>query len=445
MKLLAAALPLLVAVHAAAQVRVAPSAAALAWSGPLAAYTSELGAAGIARMDSVSLPRLTAPDGEGRLPLLKNPELLNPLAETLAEASVDPEGFAAMPLEFKETILRNAASLTEDRLAMKVWSVVQDTHKGIGRSAYADVARDARQARETSLYLNDRTMEGLGILEERVRKFEAAREEARREFLEDLPGKIAAGAFAGKNLLRAEDDGGRTVWTTGGDSPERAYATPEAALDVRLEALALMPAGPWSAAEAALLRASLDDAQEKGLIGSSRWTVAALNTIIEAERAGAPAAYGERLALASRRFARKQPTAGDVRAVERFYVDAYDGAGAWTLKAKILGAVAAGGRGLPSWNELLAARHVSEVRSLRRDLKAMLAGFAAALLLSALPVGVFLKSLPPVLAAAIAIGLTLTIIAPFVLVAASLLRRRGGLIAGSALSGAMTRYFSRRP
>lgn len=376
------------AVPSSAQVRVAPpSAGATAWVGPLAGAVKEMGLGGIAGLESSSLSRLTAPGTDGRLTFVAAPQLLNPLVETLEASGVDPIQFPDLPLEFKMTILRTAATLTEERLNMKVWEVVGNTHKGIGRSAIQAISGEARKARETSLYLNDRTMEGLIILETRVKQFHAARAEATREFLEDLPKKISAGAFDGKTLLRTEDDGGRVLWTMAGDSPERAYATPEAALDARLDALALMPPGPWSLAESKLLMAAMDHLMGNGTISPSRWTVRVHNILLATEKAGLEAVRASLLARSASRIESGKATAADVLAVERFYAKSYDRAGrVWPVEAKILAAIHAGGSGLPSWERLQAARLAISKRISRLDLAAarlMLGGMLLILLSAA--------------------------------------------------------------
>lgn len=422
---------------ASAQIRVAPTAGAVAWSGPIAAVAAELGMAGIAQLDSLSLPRLMTPGLDARAPIVDSPELLNPLAQTLADSAVDPVEFPSMPMEFKATILRTAASLTEERLGMKVWSVVQDTHKGIGRSAFSEVARQARQSRETSLYLNDRTLEGLVLLEERVRQFEAAREEASREFLQDLPAKLAAGVFNGQNLLQTEDDGGRTLWKTAGDSPERTYATPEAALDIRLEALALMPPGPWSVTEARLLKAALRHAMEAGTISPSRWTVSAHDALYEAEKAGITAENEVLATLAPHRIIHGGATAADLRAVEKFYADSHDRAAAvWPLRAKILAEVKTGGKDFPSWDRLQTAKREVNALLERLGSRAAKIGMAMTLVAMVLATGDWN---PAFLAAAL-----LSTLAP-VLVLYWTIRERRGSRDYSRLARGMANYFSRKP
>lgn len=435
MKIFAVALAAsLLPLSAAAQIRVAPpSAGALAWAGPIAGAVGEAGAGGVAQLESLSISRLASPLSDGRLTMIASPSLLNPLVETLAEAGVSPAEFPDMPLEFKMTILRNAAVLTEERLGMKVWEVVTNTHKGIGRSAFAEVSRQTRQSRETSLYLNDRTMEGLTILETRVKQFEAAREEANREFLQDLPAKIAAGVFNGQNLLQTEDDGGRTLWKVAGDSPERAYTTPEAALDVRLEALALMPPGPWSVAEARLLEAALRHAMETGTISPSRWTVNAHEVLHYAKKDGKAAGDELHATLAPHRIIHGGATAADLRAVERFYAASHDRAAAvWPMRAKILAAIKTGGEGFPSWERLQEAKSAVYDRLERLGARAAKTGLAMTL------VAMFLMNKPPFLA------VLLATIAP-ALVAYWTIRQRRGSRDYSLLAREMANYFSRKP
>lgn len=426
----------LLAAPSYAQVRIAaPSAGASAWFGPMTGFVREAGMDRIAALESLSLSRLAAPGTDGRFAFAAAPQLLEPLVESLAEAGVDPVQFPDLPLEFQLTILQTAATLTEERLNMKVWRVVQDTHKGIGRSAFSEVAREAAKSREMSLYLNDRTMEGLAILEERVKKFHAAREEAERAFLYDLPGKIAAGEINAQTLLRTEDDGGRTLWKTEGESPERVYPTPEAALDARLETLTLMPPGPWSATEASLLNDALYRAMESGAISPSRWTVRAWNTLHEAQKAGLDAASESRLSRSASRLAAGRATTADVVAVEKFYVESYDRAGrVWPVQAKILAAIQTGGFGLPSWKDLHDARRALGDKLTRREIRGILFGISLGALASVIPSDGW------------SIALFLLVVVPFAAAVRSMLRRHAmdeyGY--GSRLVKAMPEYFSRK-
>jgi len=436
----------LLAVPAAAfaQVRVAPSAGALAWSGPIASAVSEAGVGGIAQLESMSMTRLSSPGTDGRLPLVSSPELLNPLVETLEASAVSPAEFPDLPLEFKMSILRTAASLTEDRLGMKVWEIVLNTNKGIGRSAIAEVTKEAAKARETSLYLNERTIAGLEMLEQRVKDFEAAREAARLAFLADLPAKIAAGEFNAENFLQTEDDGGRTLWKTAGDSPERAYPTAEAALDARVEALTSMPAGAWSIAEAELLEAALYANMKKGVLSPSRWTVSATNAIHAARVSGVGAALEPGLRRAVHRIAGDRATASDVLAIEKAYEAAHGRPGlTWTARARILATIKTGFMGQPSWERLASVKNELGPRLERLGLIALLTAIGVALLVSVLP----LKALLP--AAWLAAGSVALLAGMFVPLAVAFWTffRRAALSAREAgsLARAMSAYFSRKP
>ncbi len=349
-----------------AQVRLAaPTPGAAAWAGPIAAFATEIGAQGIRDLDTVSLPRLTSLDSEGRLPIIKAPALLNPLAQTLADSFVNPAEFTAMPMEFKATILRTAAGLTEDRLGMKVWSVVLDTNKGIARSQYASVAAEALTARETALYLNDRTLEGLDMLEKRVAEHELARQAAWRTFVEDLPAKLAAGAFDGKNLLRPERDGDKTVWLDAAGNPENVADSPERAIDLRLGAVALIPPGPWSAAEVALLRAAVKARMEDGAISPSRWTNTTSARLLALEhRTENTAARGALGKAVSRFSGNGRVRAADVRAVDSYYRNAFDVADwDWALQSRVLASIHIGGLGFPSWKRLQAEKEKIAARA----------------------------------------------------------------------------------
>lgn len=428
----------LLAASASAQVRVAPpTAGALAWSGAIAGVFGEAGAGGMAQLDSLSLTRLSAPLSDGRLTLVASPQLLNPLVQTLEEGGLDPAQFPDMPLEFRITLLRSAAEMTEGRLSQKVWETVQNTHKGIGRSAYLETAREAELARENSIYLNDRTLEGLRILEDRVKAFAAARDEAQRAFLEDLPAKIAAGAFDAENLLQTEDDGGRTLWKTGGDSPDRAYPTPEAAFDARIETLALMPPGPWSADEARLLKKALLNAMMAGTIIPSRWTVHA-NDAIDRAADAAEGTNKSRLTAARARIIQGGAKSADVHAVERYYAEAHDRASVWPMRARILATLKTGTKDFPSWSRVRETRFALEDRLGWIGGRAVQTGIVTTILASLLSGN---RWNGPAIAILLAAMLT-----PFVIAVIAFEKRRGlAEFAGSPLYKAMARYFSRKP
>lgn len=393
---------------------LAPTPGARAWAGPLAAVAAEIGAAGINQLDTLSMPRLTAPDANGRVPMLTSPELLNPLAQTLAESFVDPVEFPSMPMEFKATILRNAAVLTEERLNMAVWSVVLDTNKGIGRSQFAEVSRKTREARATSLYLNDRTMEGLKMLEQRVVDHIRRREEAARAFVDHLPGLLEGGAFDGQSVLRKENDGDRSVWTTADGRPDAAFLTPEDALESRIEAVDRVAPGPWTTADAKLLHSSLHDSMLKEIITPSRWTNSAYERLWRLEKSGA-AAVNARLLDSGARVTAGTARLSDVLAVEKFYRDGFASTeNDWRMRARVLATVRAGAAGLPSWKSLLERRRALLAATENRGNRAIFGSITALLLIFFL-VKAGLSEILPLAAPAALLALS-TLAFPYILV-----------------------------
>lgn len=348
---------LLAAVPSYAQV-VAPSAGARAWAGPVA---GAVGAAGLERMSglgSFSLPRLAMPGADGRLPILASPEILNPLVETLVAQAVDPVAFAAMPTDAKLKILAAAAKVTEERLGRNAAELAEKTRNGVSGAKAAELTRAVAEAKSSSLYLDAAAEASLASAEKVTTAYQAALEEARRAFLEDLPQKIAAGAFDGKNLLARDDQGDKPVWRTADGSPNESFETPYAALAARIEDLAKMTPGPWSVAEADLLIAAVRHNREISVIADSPWTNDALRTLFRLSDQGKAASKSGRLGPAAARFAGKgRVTAADVLAVEKYYDRAVEyGGWDWRPKARVLATVQTGGTGLPGWERLQAAK-----------------------------------------------------------------------------------------
>ncbi len=349
----------LLASPALAQVRVsAPTPGAAAWAGPISGAVSAAGLERVSQLGSLSLPRLATPGADGRLPLFSSPQLLNPLVETLVLRGEDPARFAALPTEAKLKVLNAAALLTEERLAMQVWRVALDTNKGIGRSEFPYVASEAKYGREMSVYINDRTIIGLVMLEERVAAYEKVRQAAWRAFVEDLPAKIAAGAFDAKTLMRSERDGDKTVWLDAAGNPEQASDSAERVIDLRLGAVAQVQPGPWSAAEVDLLRAALQARMEDGTISPSRWTNNMTGRLLALKQRGENTATTGPLGKAVSHFSGNgRVTAHDVRSIDDYYRNTVtDSDWNWAVQARVLAAIRDGGLGFPSWDRLQAAK-----------------------------------------------------------------------------------------
>ncbi len=343
---------------------VAPSAGARAWSGPVA---GAVGAAGLERtsgLGSFSLPRLAMPGADGRLPILSSPQLINPLAETLAQQQVDPVAFAALTTDAKLVILAAAAKATEARLGLNAAELAEKTRNGVSGAKAAELTRAVAEARETSLYLDAAAEASLASAETVTTAYQEALQEARRAFLEDLPQKIAAGAFDGKTLLVRDALGDAPVWRTADGSPNEAFDTPDAALAARIDSAAKMTPGPWSVAEADLLIAAVRHNREISVIADSERTNEALRALFRISDLGKAAAKAGRLGPAATRLSRKgRASAADVRAVEKYYDRAVEyGGWDWRPKARVLATIQTGGTGLPGWERLQAMKRETAAR-----------------------------------------------------------------------------------
>lgn len=377
-----ALLPVLLSGSAFAQVRIAaPTPGAAAWAGPIAGAVGAAGLERVCELGSVSLPRLATPGADGRLPFFSAPQLLNPLVETLVLRGEDPARFAALPTEAKLKVLAAAAVITEERLAMQVWRVALDTNKGIGRSEFPYVASQARYGREMSVYINDRSLIGLDMLEKRVAAYQALRQEAWRAFVEDLPAKLAAGAFDAKNLIGSERDGDKTVWLDAAGNPEVTSHSPDRVIGLRLGAIGQMQPGPWSAAEVDLLRAALRSRMMDGTISPSRWTNRTRDRLQSLQQRSETMATQGHLGDAVARFSGNgRVTAHAVRSIDAYYKNAVVLSDwSWPAQARVLAAIHKGGLGFPSWKRLQAAKEQLAARADFASTALVLTSMAASL------------------------------------------------------------------
>lgn len=402
---------ILTAVPSGAQIIAAPSQGALAWSGPVARTMSAAGHDRAARLGSLSLPRLTAPGADGRIPSLASPELLNPLVETLVAQKVDLDAFALLPTEARLTILAEAAKATEARLGREAAAIAEKTRNGLSEAGAAELADVARRARATSVYLDEASEAHLAEAEKVVTAFQKARAEALRAFREDLPKKIAAGAFTGSNLLTRDDSGTAPVWRARDEAPSEIYRNAESAFYNRLNLLGDMEPGPWSAAEAELLLAAFEFNRENGTIPVSDWSNSLVRILLPKLKAqGVAASTAGKLGPAAARFSNSgRVRASDVIAVEAFYERAVGSQSEdWRAQARVLATVHTGGSGLPGWERLQTAKHgvaarmnraavVSSIGAIAALIAATISGYYGLLSGLIIPSAVMFAILAPVL------------------------------------------------
>lgn len=128
-----AALAVLLAAPASAQVRVSP--AASAWSGPVTAVFAAAGQERVAALGMVSLARLASPGDDGRMPVVSAPQTLNYLDQALEEAAVDVEVFAKRPTHERLAVLRVAAEIAEEKARLSADGLAEAAATGFARRA----------------------------------------------------------------------------------------------------------------------------------------------------------------------------------------------------------------------------------------------------------------------------------------------------------------------
>ena len=422
----------LAAVILAAPVRAQTVAGSAAQAGSWTAAVSGALAAGgtsrIASFGSTSLTNLTTLTPEGHFPFAAAPNALTPLIEAL-QAEHTPEAFAALSADEKLEAIRSAATAAEIKASAAADAAVAAASKPVhdadasGRIAAAEtvalylpkatlervaaaraaVETDERQRNEKvrrsqklekilaeiragsldakiAEALSKTTVEYLHAVRADLRKYSAPSSETIDYFFEALPEKIAAGAFNASNLIVHDADG----WYAADGTPKLRYDYLKDLYEARLKRIAANPVGPWTVAEYALLRESLERpdvakaldypqaseqewyrSQWPGLKASSPdqvWSTedarpsSKLKTDLEERQrsvrdwiAGHP-----ELQAAVRRFAARTPHAEDFKAVERFYASQDDAVPAdSTSRARIKAWMMTEGASLPSKDQLL--------------------------------------------------------------------------------------------
>jgi hypothetical protein len=218
-----------------------------------------------------------------------------------------------------------------------------------------------------------------------VAKFETRRNELIRAFLHDLPDDIEAGAVTPANFLRHDGAG----WHAADESPTARHESVEALYAARLESLTQSPLGPWTVAQYRLMRAALDQPEYSQAAAPQARTrlISRIDGLIAASSHWA--ADKPRLSAAMTRYAADTTRDKDVKAVEKFYSDAYDHFQTdRTSRAWIEAAIHKGSASLPSWDELRAIKKGLERaynKSALRGIAGFFAGLAAVFALNLSP------------------------------------------------------------
>lgn len=170
------------------QVRIIPTSASLAWSGPVAGALSMI-PSDRTRL-SPSLPRLAAPGADGLMPFLTSPELLNPLTASLEALGATPAEFGSMPQESKLALLSLTAGAAEERMKIGARNLAAGSRSPeLNEERAAALTTALGEARALGVYL-DRDGQGLLRAAERgLAAHRAAKTSVTRIINEDLGSK----------------------------------------------------------------------------------------------------------------------------------------------------------------------------------------------------------------------------------------------------------------
>jgi hypothetical protein len=388
---------LLLSLPLRAQLVAGSASEAAAWVGPMTGAVSGAGSDRVAGLGFTSLTALSRLDQSGHYPFVSAPHVLAPLVPFVQAQGFTPKAFAALPTTEKLAVLSRAAAPAEAQAAQLADEAVTAVSKPIGLKTYDDVARKVNKAGEFSFYLPAERAAAVAAAAEVVAEYSQKRAELRAAWVFELPAKIAAGAFDGKNLLGRDQDG----WYAADENPNRRYATLQELYDARIQRASQAPQGPWTVAEYNLMHealgyisvAPLDD---PWTAGRASWNESELpssrlkNKIADLRGEALKwSAQNPELHAAVLRLAAGTPRAKDLKAVDRFYwsplKDATfardffvgDGTGSnWTSQARIIAEIRTGGTAMPSWARIQELRS-KLIRRYNQSALAGLIGFTA--------------------------------------------------------------------
>lgn len=412
--------PILAALILAAPVRagvVAPAgASAHAWVAPVAGVFSSVGAERIATLGSPSLTALSTLDSSSRYAFAAAPQVLDLLAKNL-KFYATPEAFAAMPVEDKIIALRAAAKGAEiEAAAISDESLAAAKSRPLHPSSADAVSKQVAQAEAVALYLDAPRREEAARMRSKVASFQSKWRKLVEKFHEELPLKIAAGAFDAGNILVETKHG----WVAADESPYPIEADLSKFYERRTEALRKAPQGAWTRQEAALLSEALD---RPDVGGAKPWSASARLALADIIAASQQRVVNDRpLMSAIRAFERNArdgaPVASrHILAVEKRYADVANFAMTPTpVRLRILAAIRSGADGLPSWERLRAIGRSTHARNRRTAMIA--AGVLVAGMVAMIPLGLTGFSAWPL--AAKLVALSLTWLAPMIVFVRSL-------------------------
>lgn len=368
-----------------------PAGQVAAWVGPIANALRTQGPGKIADLKLQSLSFLAAPGLDFRLEIEVSPAAAGRLVEKLHTAGIEPEAFAAMPAETQVVVLEKAARAAETEANAEAGKALAE-HPGKLDYAAARKVKAAAQAlwKRDLPYLTAQNRAGLRSLLAEVRLVEERRRELFEAFNRDLPKKIAAAEFDGKNLYVKKDGG----WIAADISPEPRYSTLGEAFAEHIEQVRRAPAGPWSEA----LLSDMEDALRQGHVLEALETEGGESAVRELEglvagekeslalRTRAPDARLSRALLAVREYRGldRVPSPSSVKTLYAHYDGLFDRMFHPTMKWRIAAWIARGSdEGFPAWAELRLLKERSYAAAQSRAVKATVALIAAII---ALPV-----------------------------------------------------------
>lgn len=321
-----------------------------AWVSPVAGVFASVGSERIATMGSPALTALSTLDSSARYPFASAPQSLDLLAKNLQYYAA-PAAFAAMPAEDKLIALRAAAKGAEiEAAAVADKALAAAGARPFHPSSVDQTSEQIAQAEAVALYLDAPRREAAARMRSRLASFQSRWRRHVKAFEEDLPGKIASGAFDASNVLVKTPHG----WVAADESPYPIGTDLAKFYERRTAALSKAPKGPWSIQEASLLIQALarpDVGAGKSWASPARQN---LQNIIYSAQVGDGAdlplqnaleAFGKQL-----RYGRLLP-ARQVLFVETRYADLGNSAAAQPtpIRLRILASMLNGAGGFPSW------------------------------------------------------------------------------------------------
>ena len=345
------------------------SASPSAWVGGVA---GALAAAGTERVDALGSPALTGLstlNAAAAFPFASQPRLLLPLAEKLSAQGLEPETFAALPLEARLSALRAAAAQAEAEAAAIADEALPAAEQPPRRKTLDRAALALERVQAVAPYLDPARRARVKAAGRLQAAFRAKWAKDVSRFLAGLGDRIAAGELDASNVLKKTEDG----WVA---ADEELSASRENLNSLYLDRLSVMrraPQGPWIQDESLVLDKALNREDVAAGIAAGGGAVEPLRLQLKAARDGAMAAYLKDTPLGRARDAfRKNAENGfpvDVEHVKTV-VARY---GAWAASyhslpaaARVIAWIRSGdSTGLPSMSRLLEARRAAVVRARR--------------------------------------------------------------------------------